>query len=227
MNYPQKQCPRNRVQRRGLKVAAFAAFLLASTPGLAADVGLSIQIGQPGFYGEIHLGDTYPIPELVYPNPTIIYTPPNVVHQPIYLHAPHKHIKNWRRYCSQYRACDRPVYFVGEQWYNDVYVPHYHQHGVPQHRHYDEPRHLHHETDRHYPERRHYDSYRRYEHDRDHDDRDDDRHDKHRYRDKHDDGHRDDYRGKEHRHDYRDKDHRYDHKKHDSHDRGRGRKHDD
>jgi len=208
-----------------LKAAVLTTFMFTATPGLTTDVGLSIQIGQPGFYGEIHLGDAYPLPELVYPNPTIIYTPPNVVHQPMYLHAPHRHIKNWRRYCIQYRACDRPVYFVGEQWYNDVYVPHYHQHGTLQHRHYDESRHLQYETDRHTPERHRYDSYRRYDHD--YDDHDYDRHEKRRHKDKHSDGHRGDYRSKEHRQDHSDEERRYDHKKHDNHDRGRGRKHDD
>ncbi len=117
-----------------------AAWIFSSTIGLAADVGLSLRIGQPGFYGEIHLGDFFPVPELIYPNPVIIYTPPNVVHQPLYLHVPHKHVKNWRRFCIQYRACDRPVYFIREQWYNDVYIPHYRQHRhntQPQLRYYD------------------------------------------------------------------------------------------
>jgi len=173
-----------------------ATWIFSSTIGLAADVGLSLRIGQPGFYGEIHLGDFFPAPELIYPNPVIIYTPPNVIQQPLYLHVPHKHVKNWRRFCIQYRACDRPVYFVREQWYNDVYIPHYSQR-------------------RHNIQLRHYDYHPAQGHDL------------HRYYDdKHD--HHDQRRDKVK--DFKDKDFRRDydkHGRHDSHDRGRGKKHDD
>ncbi|MDC8444758.1 MAG: hypothetical protein LV471_02375 [Nitrosomonas sp.] len=167
-----------------------AVWVFSSTAGLAADVGLSLRIGQPGFYGEIHLGDFFPPPVLIYPNPVIIYTPPNVVQQPLYLHVPYKHAKNWRRFCIQYRACDRPVYFVREQWYNDVYIPHYNQ----QHRHNIQPRYY----DSHPAQG--YDSHRYYD-------------DKHDRRDK--------------AKDFKDKDFRRGYDKHDLHDRGRGKKHDD
>ena len=48
-----------------------------------------------------------------------------VVEEPYYVRVPPGHRKNWKRYCGQYGACGRPVYFVDNRWYNDVYVPQY------------------------------------------------------------------------------------------------------
>ena len=53
----------------------------------------------------------------------------DVVRQPIYLHVPPGHEKKWRKHCREYDACGRPVYFVQDNWYNDVYVPHYQKNG--------------------------------------------------------------------------------------------------
>lgn len=108
--------------KRLLCAAILAA---AATPALATDVGVSVTIGQPGFYGRIDLGD-YPRPELVYAEPVVIQAVPvGVVRRPIYLHVPPGHAKNWRKHCRAYGACGRPVYFVRDNWYNDVYVPRY------------------------------------------------------------------------------------------------------
>jgi hypothetical protein len=92
----------------------------------AADVGVSVTIGQPGFYGHIDVGN-FPKPELVFPKPVVIVPAPvNVAPPPpVYVHVPPGHQKNWKRYCHQYQACDRPVYFVRDRWYNNVYVPEY------------------------------------------------------------------------------------------------------
>lgn len=49
--------------------------------------------------------------------------PPGIVRRPIYLHVPPGHAKDWRKHCSKYGACGRPVHFVQERWYNEVYVP--------------------------------------------------------------------------------------------------------
>lgn len=95
----------------------------AATPALA-DVGVSVSVGQPGFFGRIDIGDYYPAPALVYPQPLVIQPVP-VLPPPIYLHVPPGHAKNWARYCRRYDACGRPVYFVQDRWYNDVYVPRY------------------------------------------------------------------------------------------------------
>ena len=105
--------------------------LTALAPAHATDVGVSISIGQPGFYGRIDIGNVPP-PVLVYPQPVIIQPAPvAVVRQPIYLHVPPGHAKDWRRYCARYAACNQPVYFVQDRWYNEVYVPQYQQRYAP------------------------------------------------------------------------------------------------
>ena len=108
--------------KRLLIVAALTA---ATTSALAAEVGVSVQLGQPGFYGRIDIGN-FPPPLLVYPEPMIIQAVPvGVVRQPIYLHVPPGHAKDWRKHCRKYNACGQPVYFVQEDWYNNVYAPRY------------------------------------------------------------------------------------------------------
>ena len=113
-------------------VALIAAAAAIATPALAADVGVSISVGQPGFYGHIDIGNVPP-PVLIYPQPVIIQRPvvvQPVPVQPIYLHVPPGHAKHWSKHCAKYDACSRPVYFVKEDWYNNVYVPEYRkQHG--------------------------------------------------------------------------------------------------
>lgn len=112
-----------------MKRFLFAAIVAAVTPALAADIGVSVSVGQPGFYGRIDIG-SFPQPQLVYPEPVVIQrVPVAVVRQPIYLHVPPGHVKNWRKHCGRYNACRQPVYFVQENWYNDVYVPRYRDHG--------------------------------------------------------------------------------------------------
>ena len=108
-----------------------ALTLAALSQAQAADVGVSISVGQPGFYGRIDIGNVPP-PVLVYPEPVIIQPAPvAVVRQPIYLHVPPGHAKDWRRYCSRYAACGQPVYFVQDRWYNEVYAPRYQQRYAP------------------------------------------------------------------------------------------------
>ena len=106
-------------------VATLAALLVAA-PVFAADVGVSVSVGQPGFYGRIDIGGMPP-PRLGYAQPTIVTPAPRgvVVEQPIYLRVPPGHAKHWKKHCMQYDACGRPVYFVSDTWYNDVYVPRY------------------------------------------------------------------------------------------------------
>ena len=92
---------------------------------LAADVGVSVSIGQPGFYGRIDIGNV-PQPQLIYATPVIIQrVPVGVVRQPIYLRVPPGHEKKWSKHCRKYNACGRPVYFVQQDWYTNVYAPDY------------------------------------------------------------------------------------------------------
>jgi hypothetical protein len=102
-----------------------AALAAATVPALADDVGVSVHVGQPGFYGRIDIGN-FPPPRLLYPEPVIIQpVRADVVRQPIYLHVPPGQAKDWRKHCRKYNACGQPVYFVQEDWYNNVYVPRY------------------------------------------------------------------------------------------------------
>ena len=106
-----------------LMFAAVAAAITSTT--FAADVGVSVSVGQPGFYGRIDVG-TFPYPPLLYPQPIVIQPSPVVAwQQPIYLHVPPGHAKDWRKHCAKYSACGQPVYFVQESWYNTVYAPRY------------------------------------------------------------------------------------------------------
>lgn len=103
------------------------ALLLAATivPAWAADVGVSVNVGQPGFYGRIDIGNVPP-PQVIYAQPIIVQhvaQPP----QPVYLRVPPGHAKKWSKHCHKYDACSRPVYFVKDDWYNNVYVPYYQQ----------------------------------------------------------------------------------------------------
>ncbi len=107
-----------------MKRLLFAAALAAITaPSLAADIGLSLSIGQPGFYGHIDIGD-FPQPRLIYQQPRVMYR--SAMHRPpIYLHVPPGHAKNWRWHCREYNACNERVYFVQDDWYRQEYVPRY------------------------------------------------------------------------------------------------------
>ncbi|HET6490695.1 MAG TPA: hypothetical protein VFG28_13150 [Syntrophales bacterium] len=104
--------------------------ILFAVSAQAADVGVSVSVGQPGFYGRIDIGNA-PQPQLIYTRPVVIQpAPAGVVYQPVYVHVPPGHEKKWSKHCSKYNACGKPVYFVRDNWYNDVYVPHYQaQHG--------------------------------------------------------------------------------------------------
>lgn len=102
-----------------------AAFATLAGSALAADVNVSVSIGQPGFYGRIDLGNA-PQPQLIYAQPIIIQSVPvGVVSQPLYLRVPPGHEKNWGKHCRKYNACGQPVYFVQDNWYNNVYAPRY------------------------------------------------------------------------------------------------------
>lgn len=91
----------------------------------AADVGVSVRIGEPGFYGQLDIG-SFPRPQVIYAEPMVIRPlPGRPPPAPVYLRVPPGHAKHWNRYCAEYRACGVPVYFVRDRWYNDVYAPRY------------------------------------------------------------------------------------------------------
>jgi len=106
-----------------LIAVAVATAASITTPAFAADVGISISIGEPGFYGQLDIGG-YPRPRVIYRQPKIIDRAP-ISRPPIYLRVPPGHAKNWRKHCRAYNACGERVYFVQDNWYNRVYVPRY------------------------------------------------------------------------------------------------------
>jgi hypothetical protein len=112
--------------------AVFRAVLLAASLGAiaplasAGDVSVGVSItGEivPGVYGRVDLSNRPP-PPLLYAEPVVIERlPPRVVVQPIYLHVPPGHAKNWSKHCREYNACNRPVYFVKSAEYEPGYKP--------------------------------------------------------------------------------------------------------
>lgn len=91
--------------------AALAAGLALPLAAQAADVGVSVSVNQPGFYGRVDIGQTPP--PVIYQQPVIIAPGPVAVQQrPIYLRVPPGHEKHWDKHCARYRACGQPVYFV-------------------------------------------------------------------------------------------------------------------
>jgi hypothetical protein len=87
---------------------------------IAADLGMSINIGEPGFYGQLDIGD-FPQPQVIYSKPVLIERAPGYgSRRPIYLHVPPGHEKHWSKYCGQYDACGQPAYFVRDGWYPTI-----------------------------------------------------------------------------------------------------------
>jgi hypothetical protein len=117
-------------------------FLIALALGVAAagvtpafaDVGISIRIGEPGFYGQLDIGG-FDRPRIINSRPVVV-TRGYRYAEPVYVRVPAGHQRNWRKYCGRYDACGRPVYFVRDEWYRDVYAPRYrrdHDHGRHDH----------------------------------------------------------------------------------------------
>lgn len=149
-------------------VAAALTAATLGTPALATDVGVSINIGQPGFYGRLDIGG-FPPPVLLYPQPVVIERVP-VARPPLYLRVPPGHAKHWRKHCHEYGACGERVYFVRDDWYNHEYIPRYrerhgHRHGYDRDERRDDFRH----DDRHDHHEHRGDDRRRRHDDDDHD----------------------------------------------------------
>ena len=109
--------------------ASLCVALLAPLAAVAADVGVSINLGEPGFYGRLDLGGGVPQPELVYPSPIVVQRGPDRLGPPVYLHVRPGYERNWKHHCREYNACGVPVFFVRDTWYNRVYVEHYRNRG--------------------------------------------------------------------------------------------------
>ncbi len=110
----------------------------AATPVVAADIGVSINIGEPNFYGRLDIGD-FPHPQLIRLRPVLVERVA-VTREPLYLRVPPGHAKNWRKHCHEYDACGRQVYFVDDRWYHEEYAPRYRERHADREEHRDERR---------------------------------------------------------------------------------------
>ena len=99
-------------------ILAFAAATL-SGPAFGATVSI---------YGHIDIGGLPQPPTVIFSEPVVVERV-RVVREPVYLHVPPGHEKKWSKHCGKYNACGRPVYFVRDEWYQEVYVPRRDKHG--------------------------------------------------------------------------------------------------
>lgn len=106
-----------------MAAVVFSGLAAAGAPAQAADVGVSITVGQPGFYGRIDIGG-YPVPEVIYREPVMVERVP-AGRPPIYLRVPPGYAKHWDKHCHEYHACGERVYFIKDSWYQHEYVPRY------------------------------------------------------------------------------------------------------
>lgn len=96
---------------RALGLALATSLVGMSAQAGSTNVGVSVAVSQPGFYGRVEIGDQPPA--VIYPQPVIIQQTPVAIQQrPIYLRVPPGHSKDWAHNCYRYRACGQPVYFV-------------------------------------------------------------------------------------------------------------------
>ncbi|KQV88996.1 hypothetical protein [Pelomonas sp. Root1237] len=102
------------------KILPLITLLLIAGAAQATDVGVSVQIGQPGFYGRIDIGNTAPPPVMMAQPVWVQRQPVHVA--PVYMRIPPGHQKHWEKHCAQYNACGVPVYFVKEDWYQERYA---------------------------------------------------------------------------------------------------------
>lgn len=109
-------------------VIPLAAGLAA--PAAEAQVGLSIQLGDPRYYGRLDVGGGWgwgsglPTRALIRPRPVVVNPgwrgrPP----APLLLRVPPGHARNWEKHCHRYGACGVPALFVRDDWYREVYAP--------------------------------------------------------------------------------------------------------
>jgi hypothetical protein len=111
-----------------MKSIIIGAVLCAAAFPALAQSNVSISVGQPGFFGQVNIGDFAPQPVLYAPQPVIVRPMPEYAAEPIYLRVPPGHRQHWARFCGRYNACGRPVLFVRDEWYTNTYVPRYHEH---------------------------------------------------------------------------------------------------
>lgn len=154
-------------------VMGAAGALALQAPALAGDVSVSVNLATPGLYGQINIGGDVPAPpapELLLARPVVavpvVVAPGAPPPPPLYLHVPPGHERHWGKHCREYNACGRPVYFVSDRWYNEVYTPRWREH---EHAHEDWRRaeHERHEAFERHEAHERYEDHERREHERD------------------------------------------------------------
>src|SRR5262245_26872600 len=114
-----------------LPVLFAAAAPLAQAQNVSFNATISGQV-VPGMYGQVAIGNGPP-PPVVYAQPMIVQPAPVMVGtvplEPIYLHVPPGHARNWRQHCHESNACRRPMYFVKSAEYEPGSRPEHHDHG--------------------------------------------------------------------------------------------------
>ena len=172
-----------------IRIAAGAAASLAvQTVALAGDVSVSVNLNTPGVYGQLTIGGDVPTPELIMPRAVVAVPSREVVAMPpapLYLHVPPGYERHWARHCREYDACGRPVYFVSERWYHDVYTPRQQMHEREREEHFRHEMRKHEEHE----ERREEHEMRREDREHWHDDHHDHGHDHDHDHGYHDHGH--------------------------------------
>ena len=95
--------------------------IICSTPSGSTAYNLS-NGGPVLMWGLEAIALTYVAAHSLHARPLVIQpVPVAVVSQPIYLHVPPGHAKNWRKHCHKYNACGTPVYFVKSAEYEPGY----------------------------------------------------------------------------------------------------------
>ncbi|RSZ59911.1 hypothetical protein HF313_14390 [Massilia atriviolacea] len=122
-----------------MKHMIVAIALLGASLSGQAQTNVSIDIGQPGFYGRIELGD-FGRPPVVYNQPILVERYARAAPEPVYLRVPPGHMKKWSKHCARYDACGRQVYFVRDDWYTNTYAPRYREMRGGRDRHHDHER---------------------------------------------------------------------------------------
>lgn len=107
-----------------MKTQILAASLLALSSAAFAQAGVSINVGEPGFYGRLDIGG-YPQPQVIYDQPVIIDHTHPVPAAPVYLRVPVEYTHHWADHCREYNACGEKVFFVNDHWYANEYAPRY------------------------------------------------------------------------------------------------------
>ena len=107
-----------------MKSLIIAAAIFAAAAPAMAQTSVSINVGQPGFYGQLNIGG-FPPPPVYYTQPVIVERQVRYVGGPVYLRVPEGHRKHWNKHCREYDACGRQVLFVQDGWYSNTYAPRY------------------------------------------------------------------------------------------------------